>query len=209
MDRLIVTSSAYQRSSAPDEARSKIDPQNRLFWRMNRKRFDAELIRDATLSIAGTLNPKIGGRPVRIPIEPEVYDLIFTESERDGLWPVSAVKSVQNRRGIYLFNKRSVPCRCSAFDQPDAVRRAHRPYRLMLYKPSRSSTPVSCRRCRSIRSGWRNPAQRIAPARSIRHGSWHSRRPRVPERSAKVLSIRQHLPDFCLTLFSRTVPYVP
>jgi len=80
------------------------------------------MIRDAALSVAGTLNPKIGGRPVRIPIEPEVYDLIFTESERDGLWPVSPDKNVQNRRGIYLLNKRSVRLPLlTAFDQPDTI----------------------------------------------------------------------------------------
>ena len=122
MDRLIVTSSVYQQASAPDGAKAKIDPDNRLFWRMNRKRFEAEMIRDAALSVAGTLNPQIGGRPVRIPIEPEVYDLIFTEGERDGLWPVSPDKKVQNRRGIYLYNKRSVRLPLlSAFDQPDAI----------------------------------------------------------------------------------------
>jgi hypothetical protein len=32
VDRLIVTSAAYRQSSAIDEAKSKIDPQNRLFW---------------------------------------------------------------------------------------------------------------------------------------------------------------------------------
>ena len=122
IDRLIVTSSTYRQSSAPDEAKSKIDPQNRLFWRMNRKRLEGEAIRDAALSVAGTLNPEIGGRPVRIPIEPEVYDLIFTESERDGLWPVNPDQHVQNRRGIYLYNKRSVRLPLlSAFDQPDAI----------------------------------------------------------------------------------------
>lgn len=122
MDRLIVTSNVYLQSSAPDAAKNKIDPDNRLFWRMNRKRFDAEMIRDAALSVSGTLNPQLGGRPVLIPIEPEVYDLIFTEGERDGLWPVSPDKNVQNRRGIYLYNKRSVRLPLlSAFDQPDAI----------------------------------------------------------------------------------------
>jgi hypothetical protein len=122
LDRLIVTSSAYRQSSAPDEAKSQIDPQNRLFWRMNRTRLEAEMIRDATLSVAGTLNLQMGGRPVRIPIEPEVYDLIFTEGERDGLWPVNPDKHVQNRRGIYVYNKRSVRLPLlSAFDQPDAI----------------------------------------------------------------------------------------
>jgi hypothetical protein len=122
VDRLIVTSAAYRQSSADDEAKSKIDPQNRLFWWMNRKRLHGEMIRDATLAIAGTFNPKMGGRPVRILIEPEVYDLIFTEYERDGLWPVDPDKRGQNRRGIYLYNKRSVRLpMLSAFDQPDAI----------------------------------------------------------------------------------------
>ncbi len=122
MDRLIVTSAAYRQSSAPDAAKAKIDPDNRLMWRMNRKRFDVELIRDTTLSVAGTLNPQVGGRPVRIPIEPEVYNLIFTENERDGLWPVNPDKNVQNRRALYLYNKRSVRLPLlSAFDQPDDI----------------------------------------------------------------------------------------
>jgi hypothetical protein len=57
-----------------------------------------------------------------VPIEPEVYDLIFTEHERDGLWPVNPDKSVQNRRSIYLLNKRSVRLPLlTAFDQPDAI----------------------------------------------------------------------------------------
>lgn len=122
IDRLIVTSSVYRQSSADDEAKSKIDPQNLLFWRMNRKRLEGEAIRDAALSVAGTLNSEMGGRPVRIPIEPEVYELIFTESERDGLWPVDPDRHVQNRRGIYLYNKRSVRLpMLAAFDQPDAI----------------------------------------------------------------------------------------
>jgi len=120
IDRLIVTSSAYAQSSTPDAAKAASDPANRLYWRMNRKRFDAEMVRDAALAVAGTLNLEMGGRPVRIPIEPEVYDLIFTEYERDGLWPVNPEPRVQNRRGIYLFNKRSVRLPLlSAFDQPD------------------------------------------------------------------------------------------
>jgi hypothetical protein len=64
----------------------------------------------------------LGGRPVRIPIEPEVYNLIFTEHERDGLWPVNPDKSVQYRRSIYLYNKRSVRLPLlTSFDQPDAI----------------------------------------------------------------------------------------
>ncbi len=122
IDRLIVTSSAYLQSASPDKAREAIDPDDRLYWRMNRKRMEGETLRDAILSVTGSLNPALGGRPVRIPIEPEVYDLIFTEHERDGLWPVSPDKNVQNRRSIYLYDKRSVRLPLlTAFDQPDAI----------------------------------------------------------------------------------------
>jgi hypothetical protein len=123
MDRLIVTSATYRQVSARvDTANSAIDPQNRFFWRMNRKRLEAEGVRDMALAVAGSLNPEVGGRPVRIPIEPEVYDLIFTESERDGLWPVNPDRHVQNRRGLYLYNKRGVRLPLlAAFDQPDTI----------------------------------------------------------------------------------------
>src|SRR5260370_1227339 len=122
LDRLIVLSSVYQQRSVPDAAREAADPENQLFSRMNRKRMEGETLRDAILSVTGSLNPKIGGRPVRIPIEPEVYDLIFTEHERDGLWPVNPDKTIQDRRSIYLYNKRSVRLPLlAAFDQPDAI----------------------------------------------------------------------------------------
>jgi hypothetical protein len=121
IDRLIVLSSAYRQSALDDPEKSKADPENRFYWRMNRKRMEAETIRDSVLAVAGTLNPRLGGRSVRVPIEPEVYDLIFTEGERDGLWPVAA-ESEQHRRSLYLLNKRSLRLPLMmAFDQPDTM----------------------------------------------------------------------------------------
>ena len=43
MQRLMVLSRAYQMSSAPHEQAAKIDPENRLLARMNRKRLDFEV----------------------------------------------------------------------------------------------------------------------------------------------------------------------
>jgi hypothetical protein len=122
LDRLIVTSNTYRQVSTPSAPGAAADPDNRLLWRMNRKRLEGEILRDEILSVTGSLNPRLGGRPVRIPIEPEVYDLIFTEHERDGLWPVNPDKTVQDRRSIYLYNKRSVRLPLlSAYDQPDDI----------------------------------------------------------------------------------------
>ena len=59
--RQIVLSKTYQAASLPIEANAKLDPDNRLFWRANRRRLDAEALRDSLLSVAGTLEDKLGG----------------------------------------------------------------------------------------------------------------------------------------------------
>jgi len=216
IDRLIVTSSVYRQASSPDEAKSKVDPQNRLFWRMNRKRFEAEMIRDATLSIAGTLNPQMGGRPVKIPIEPEVYNLIFTEYERDGLWPVSPDKNVQNRRGIYLYNKRSVRLPLfTAFDQPDAITSCpvrpvstHALLALSLFNSgfmqevSQAFAARLEKSCGSRRDCQINSAWLLALSRPPR--------PEETRLAVKFFKSGGTLPDFCLALFNRNeFLYVP
>jgi len=55
MHRLIMNSAAYQRSSADLESGRERDPANRLLWRFNRRRLDAESLRDAWLWASGEL----------------------------------------------------------------------------------------------------------------------------------------------------------
>ncbi|MBP3956418.1 DUF1553 domain-containing protein [Gemmata sp. G18] len=119
--RLIVTSATY-RQSATTAHGAKADPDNKLLWKMSRRRLEAEAVRDSVLTAAGTLNRQVGGLSVKVPLEPEVYDLIFTEGEPDGLWPVTPDVKQHTRRSVYLFNKRNVrqPI-LEAFDQPDTL----------------------------------------------------------------------------------------
>jgi hypothetical protein len=121
--RLIVTSAAYQQASRVENAAAlKADPDNRLLWRMNRRRLEAETLRDSVLAVTGRLTPWLGGPMVRVPLEPEVYDLIFTEDEPDGLWAVTPDPREHERRSLYLFNKRNVRLpMLEAFDQPDTL----------------------------------------------------------------------------------------
>ncbi|MEO8027476.1 MAG: DUF1549 and DUF1553 domain-containing protein [Bryobacteraceae bacterium] len=122
IDRMIVTSSVYKQSADIDAAKAKIDPDNKLYWRMNRRRLEGEAIRDGVLAVAGNINLKVGGPPVRVPIEPEVYDLIFSEHEPDNLWPLLRDPHEYDRRSLYLLNKRTVRLPMLAnFDQPDAM----------------------------------------------------------------------------------------
>jgi hypothetical protein len=122
IDRMLVTSTAYRQTATRDAAKAKIDPDNKLYWRMNKRRLEGEAIRDSVLTASGALNAKMYGPGVRVPIEKEVYDLIFTEGETDNLWPLPLDKTEMWRRSVYLLNKRTVRLPMFAnFDQPDAM----------------------------------------------------------------------------------------
>src|SRR5437763_9219949 len=66
LHRHIVLSATYQQASFDRPEARKIDPENRLYWRANRRRLDLEAMRDALLVAAGRLDRTIGGRPVDI-----------------------------------------------------------------------------------------------------------------------------------------------
>jgi hypothetical protein len=59
--RRIVLSHTYRLSTADDPRALSADPENRLLWRMNRRRLDAECIRDTVLSVSGQLRFEMGG----------------------------------------------------------------------------------------------------------------------------------------------------
>ena len=118
--RLIMTSAAYRQSSRPIEALTEQDEPNDLLGRQNRRRVDAEALRDALLVVAGEMNPKMGGPGVLAPLEKEVKDLIFTEAEEVDLWPADPDPAEHRRRSIYLFKKRNVRYPLlESFDAPD------------------------------------------------------------------------------------------
>ncbi|MBX3280002.1 MAG: DUF1549 domain-containing protein [Acidobacteria bacterium] len=123
MHEMIVLSSVYRQSSISAAEASKAvqgDPENILLWRQNRKRLDAEALRDSILAVSGRLTEKTGGPSVRVPLDPEVYDTIFTEFEPDNLWPVTPDAREHTRRSLYLLRKRNVRLPMFvAFDAPD------------------------------------------------------------------------------------------
>ena len=103
LHRLIVTSATYQQSSANREDGARVDADNRLLWRMNRGRLDAESIRDAVLSVAGKLDFTMGGPSVQMfwfkDDHSPVYDYARFSPDAPGAY----------RRSIYRFIVRSVP----------------------------------------------------------------------------------------------------
>ena len=61
LHRDIMLSSVYQLSTDRDESNYAKDSGDRFYWRMDRKRMDAEQIRDAVLMVAGNLDKSLGG----------------------------------------------------------------------------------------------------------------------------------------------------
>lgn len=64
LHRWIVCSHVYRQTSGDRPRCRRIDPENRLLWRMNRRRLEFEPMRDTLLALAGRLDPTIGGRPM-------------------------------------------------------------------------------------------------------------------------------------------------
>ena len=61
LHREIMLTAVYQLSTESDEAGVKKDPANRLYWRFDRRRMEAEQVRDSILTISGNLDPAMGG----------------------------------------------------------------------------------------------------------------------------------------------------
>src|SRR4029077_20804687 len=61
LHREIMLSSVYQLSSDLDEANAAKDSGNRSYWRFERKRLEAEQLRDAVLMISGNIDKSLGG----------------------------------------------------------------------------------------------------------------------------------------------------
>ncbi|WP_031498423.1 PSD1 and planctomycete cytochrome C domain-containing protein [Bryobacter aggregatus] len=66
MIREIVLSEVYQRNSDRNAAAEKLDGENRLWWRQNRKRLAAEPLRDALLAASGHLDRQVGGESAEL-----------------------------------------------------------------------------------------------------------------------------------------------
>ena len=112
LHKLMVLSDVYRQSSqSRPEAMAK-DGTNRLLWRMNPQRIDAEALRDSVLQTSGQLDFQMGGPSYRMfhYRDGNVPDYLLLEKPGPETW----------RRGVYMFNIRTFqePL-MSVFDCPD------------------------------------------------------------------------------------------
>jgi len=109
--RLLVTSAAFRQSSAPNPAAALVDADARFLWRFPPRRVEAEVLRDATLAVAGTLDPAMGGPGFRIHADKKKYE---------GWQVVDNAGPATWRRLIYQERMRGIDDRMfTAFDRPE------------------------------------------------------------------------------------------
>jgi cytochrome c553 len=87
--KLIVTSAVYLQSSHGDEAKARVDSDNRLFWRRPPHRLEAEVIRDALLAISDVSDLRMYG-PGTLDPESKRRSIYFTV-KRSKLMPMMQV----------------------------------------------------------------------------------------------------------------------
>ncbi len=100
--RLLVTSAAYQQVSQANSAAESIDADNALLWRQNRRKLEAEALRDTVLSVSGKLDLTMGGSGwqdfvIEHPAHSPHYQYHLADPEDPKTW----------RRSVYRFLVRS------------------------------------------------------------------------------------------------------
>lgn len=127
--KTMVLSQTYQRDSRIHPEALRLDPNNRLWTRASRHRLPSWMIRDASLKLAGNLNPAIGG-PTTFPYQPEgVWNEMFM-----GRFTYNpSVGAAQYRRTLYAFWRRS----SAPTFLFDAAKR-----RVCEVRPRRTNTPL-------------------------------------------------------------------
>jgi len=92
LHRLIVLSSTYQMSGRAGDKVLRADPENRLSGRRERRRLEAEAVRDALLAVSGRLDVTVGG------------SLLQTKNRGyvASTFSVNPTNYASNRRSVYL-----------------------------------------------------------------------------------------------------------
>lgn len=121
LHKLLLMSHAYRQSAVhpKEQEYSRLDAGNRLWWRAERRRLDAESLRDALLAASGRLDlTRIGGPSFYPDIAAEALEGLSTKSKA---WNPSPAQE-QLRRGVYIFAKRGLlPPLMTTFDMPDTT----------------------------------------------------------------------------------------
>ena len=155
LHREIMLSSVYALSAEHSDKNFAADPENRLLWRANRRRLDAEALRDSLLAAGGTLDRTIGGPAARLDRRQPAADGLWVRQPQEAGWHAGAVRFSQSEQ------------------HERAAHRHQRPLQRLFFMNSGSGVEqaealaerLKGERCRAIREAYRHPVRpRARPA---------------------------------------------
>jgi hypothetical protein len=91
LQRRLVLSSVFRRSSEFEEESYRLDSPNRWYWRANRRRLDMEMWRDSVLAASGSLDLVLGGRSLQADSIEECRRSVYSRVSRFDLDPIQAL----------------------------------------------------------------------------------------------------------------------
>ena len=159
LHRAIMLSNVYQQTSDERAECAAIDPENRLLWRMNRRRLEFEALRDSYLAAADRLDRRLGGRPIDLWAQPfTARRSVYAYLDRQDLPGVFRIFDVANpdvsndqrprttvpQQALFAMNSpfvleqaRQVAARPDVAGESDPARRVQALYRAVLARSAR------------------------------------------------------------------------
>ena len=172
LHREILLSAVYGLSPARSPRQEAVDPDNRLWWRANRRRLDAEAVRDSLLYVSGQLDVAQGGPAVRLTDENRRRSVYGYVSRRKldsmlALFDFPNPNSISEQRiqtdvplqRLFFLNSslaarqaEALAARLGAGTDPEKIRRA---YRFVHQRdPGRRETELGLEFLRAGREAW-------------------------------------------------------
>ena len=201
LHRLITSSATYRQAASDHRIHARIDSDNRYLWRMNRRRLEAEELRDSMLSVSGTLDKTMGGPGFMLfALEKTDHSPHYEYHKFDPADPAS------HRRSIYRFIVRSQPdpfmttLDCADSNQSTPVREETL---TSLQALGLLNNPFTLHMATKFAERLDREADDLEARVALGHELVTGRRPTVMESALLVEYARTHgLPNLCRVLFN-------
>lgn len=197
LQRRILSSTVYAQAAKENPEARRVDPENRLLWRMPRLRIDLETMRDSMLAASGVLDPSLGGRPFDDLMNPRnrrrtIYAMVnrndlpgvfraFDFADVDASAPERPTTTVP-QQALFALNSPFViemarliaaDCQTAAADEAGRVAQAYR--RILSREPDSEEREIALNYLRAAQSSPQDklsPLERLTQALLLTNDFW-------------------------------------
>ncbi len=199
--RRIVLSATYRQACREDADGARLDADNRLLWRANRQRLDAEGLRDAVLAVSGRLDRRMTGPG---------FELFRFVDDHSPVYDHSSLEKIHDpatyRRTVYRFIVRSVPnpfLDCLDCADPNLATPVRNTTLTALQALALRNNPFMVRQAKHLADRLEAESSDLPGQVDRLFAVLFGRRPQTAERAAVIAHARKHgLAAACRVLFN-------